>query len=221
MRLLLQPRVLSLASLAAALTALACFPRFALWENRPTPVWYLEVMIFLCSLILWGFVFAWHTKFSGRQVFLRKVETKPFVAVTLLALFASTIFHLWLDPKLRTLLPKDYPVDWQHWFAFVLFALAVNQLFQTFAPFAWLMRLLKHRLVAMCLTAAFGAFVLTMKLQTISAPLPDWLLAALLTARITLGFLAVAIYLRGGVLLVWWWTVVFEARHLLDLKGNS
>ena len=220
MRLLLQPRVLSSASFAAALTALACFPRFALWENRPTPVWYLEVMIFLCSLILWSFVFAWHTKFSGRPVFIRKVEAKPFVLVTLLGLLVATVFHWWLDPKLRTLIPKDYPADWQHWFAFVLFALAVNQLFQIFAPLAWLLRLIKHRLAATCLTAAFGAFVLTMKLQTLATPLPEWLLATLLAARITMGFLVVAIYLRGGVLLVWWWTFLFEARHLLDVMGN-
>lgn len=220
MRHLLQPRVLASASLAAGLTGLACYPRFYFWQNRPAPVWYLEAMIFLCSLILWSFVFAWHTKFSHRPVFIRQVEAKLFFAVTLLALLAATAFHQWLDPTLRTLMPKEYPADLEHWFAFVLFALAVNQLFQTFAPFAWLMRLIKSQLAATCLTAAFGAFVLAMKLQTLATPLPEWLLAMLVTARVTLGFLAVAIYLRGGVLLVWWWTFLFEARHLVDVMGK-
>ena len=220
MRLLLQPRVLSSASLAAALTALACYPRFYFWQSRPAPFWYLETMIFLCSLILWGFVFAWHTKFSGRPVFIRKVEAKLFIGVTLLGIFAATVFHLWLDSKLRALMPKEYPADLEHWCAFVLFALAVSQLFQIFAPFAWLMRLFKNQLAATCLTAAFGAFVLAMKLQTLTTPLPEWLLMTLLVARITMGFLAVAIYLRGGVFLVWWWTFLFEARHLLDVMGN-
>jgi hypothetical protein len=54
MRHLLQPRVLNLASLAAALSALACYPRLTLWSSYAIPIWYLLVMIFLCSIILWG-----------------------------------------------------------------------------------------------------------------------------------------------------------------------
>jgi hypothetical protein len=30
-----------------------------------------------------------------------------------------------------------------------------------------------------------------------------------------MGFLAVSFYLRGGVLLSWWWTLLIEARHLV------
>ena len=52
-------------------------------------------------------------------------------------------------------------------------------------------------------------------------PVPPLLLVALLASRIVTGFLAVWFYLRGGVLLIWWWTVLFEARHLLDLGGHS
>jgi hypothetical protein len=40
-----------------------------------------------------------------------------------------------------------------------------------------------------------------------------------LTGKIAMGFLAVSFYLRGGVLLVWWWTILFEARHLLNLNA--
>ena len=35
-----------------------------------------------------------------------------------------------------------------------------------------------------------------------------------------MGFLAVSFYLRGGVFLSWWWTLLIEARHLLNLAGN-
>jgi hypothetical protein len=45
-------------------------------------------------------------------------------------------------------------------------------------------------------------------------PVPPLPLAALLAGRIVMGFLAVSFYLRGGVLLVWWWTLLFEARLL-------
>jgi hypothetical protein len=221
MRHLLQPRVLNFAGLAAALSALACYPRLTLWTNRAIPIWYLEAMIFLCSIVLWGFVFAWHTQYTKRPVFIFKLESKFFATVTLIGILAATVFHLWLDPSLRTIMPKEYPEDLKHWFAMLLFALALNQLFQVFAPFAWSMRLFKNTKVATGLTVAFGVFVLLMKVGAVSTPVPLPLLAILLAGRIVMGFLAVSIYLRGGVILASWWTFLFEARHLLDLTGNS
>jgi hypothetical protein len=47
------------------------------------------------------------------------------------------------------------------------------------------------------------------------------LFATLLAVRIVMGFLAVSFYLRGGVLLSWWWTLLIETRHLVDMAGNS
>jgi hypothetical protein len=102
----------------------------------------------------------------------------------------------------------------------VLFSLALNQLFLIFAPFAWLMRLFKNRWVATSLTALFGACVLAMKIGSLPTPVPPLLLAGLLAGRIVMGFLAVSFYLRGGVILVWWWTFLFAARHLPDFTGN-
>jgi hypothetical protein len=46
------------------------------------------------------------------------------------------------------------------------------------------------------------------------------LFATLLAVRIGMGFLSVSFYLRGGVLLSWWWTLLVEARNLLDVAGN-
>jgi hypothetical protein len=47
-------------------------------------------------------------------------------------------------PKCR----KNIRLDLKHWFASLLFSLALNQLFLLFAPFDWLMRLFKNRWVA-------------------------------------------------------------------------
>ena len=105
----------------------------------------------------------------------------------------------------------------QHWLATVLFSLAINQLFLIFAPFDWLMRLFKNRWGAANLTVLFGVLVLALKIRSLPAPLPPGLFAALLAGKIIMGFLAVWFYWRGGVLLIWWWTLLFEARHLLNL----
>lgn len=221
MRHLLQPRVLNLASIAALITALACYPRLSLWLNRAAPIWYLEATIFLCSIVLWGFVFAWHTPYTNRPVFVLKLEPKPFIVATLIGIMTAAVFHLWVDPTLRPKMPEAYPVDLKHWLALVLFSLALDQLFMIFAPFVWLMRLLKNRWVAASLTALFGACVLVMKIQLLPTPVPPLLLAALLAGRIAMGFLAVSFYLRGGVILVWWWTLLVETRHLLTFTGTS
>jgi hypothetical protein len=220
MRDFTQPRVLNLAAIAALASALACYPRLSLWLNRSAPIWYLEAAIFLCCIVLWGFVFAWHTQYSHRPVFALKIEPGPFIAVTLVGIIAALVFHLFLDPSLRSKIPEEYPADLKQWFAFVLFSLAFNQLFLLFAPFAWLMRLFKNRWVAATLTVLFGAFVLAIRTQSLPTPVPLLLLVALLAGRIAMGFLAVSFYLRGGVMLIWWWTFLFEARNLLTLTGN-
>ena len=220
MRDFTQPRVLNLAAIAALASALACYPRLSLWLNRSAPIWYLEAVIFLCCIVLWGFVFAWHTQYTHRPVIVLKIEPGPFIAVTLVGIIAALVFHLFLDPSLRSKIPEEYPADLKQWFAFVLFSLAFNQLFLLFAPFAWLMRLFKNRWVAATLTVLFGAFVLAIRTQSLPTPVPLLLLVALLAGRIAMGFLAVSFYLRGGVMLIWWWTFLFEARNLLTLTGN-
>ena len=82
------------------------------------------------------------------------------------------------------------------------------------------MRLVKKRQVATGLTVLFGAFVWMIKNQSLPAPIHSPLFAALLAGRIVMGFLAVWFYLRGGILLIWWWTVLFEARLLPDLASH-
>ena len=215
MRNLAQPRVLILATIAALATTLACYPRLSFWLNRAFPIWYLEAVMFLCSIILWSFVIAWHTQYAHRPVFTLKIEPRLFAIVTVVGIVVATMFHLFLDPSLRLKTPEEYPADAKQWLAMLLFSLAFNQLYLVFAPFAWLIRLFKNRGVATCLTVLFGAIVLAIKYQSATTPIPSLLFAALLAVRIGMGFLSVSFYLRGGVLLSWWWTLLIEARHLV------
>jgi hypothetical protein len=215
MRNLAQPRVLILATIAALATTLACYPRLSLWLNRAFPIWYLEAILFCCSIILWSFVFAWHTQYAHRPVFTLKIEPRLFAVVTVTGIVVATVFHLFLDPTLRLKLPEDYPVNPEQWFALVLFSAVFNQLFLVFAPFAWFIRLFQNRWVATCLTVLLSVIVMAIKIHSNPAPFPPPLFAALLAGRVVMGFLAVTFYLRGGVLLSWWWTLLIEARHLV------
>ena len=221
MRHLFQPRVLHQASLAALISALACYPRLELWLGRPAPLWYLEATIFICCILLWGFVFAWHDPYTRQPVFPRKLDRMPLIVATVAALGTAGVFHFWLDALLRSRFPEEYSPDMTHWLSGVPFVLAFNQLFLIFAPFDWLMRLTKNRWVAMSLIGVWGATLLVMKVHTLATPLAWPLLAAMLAGRVAAGFLVAWLYLRGGVWLVCWWGVLLESRHLLDFIGRG
>jgi hypothetical protein len=212
-----QPRVLRLAVIAALATAAACYPRLALWPKRPSPMWFVEAVIFLGTTVLWGFVFAWHTHYTHRPVFTFKVELKPLAAATLAGLCGAITLHFFLDPSLRLTTPEDYPANLEQWLATTLFSLSFSQLFLVFAPFAWLIRLFQNRWIATVLTILLGVFVLVLKTRSSPAPIPPSLFSALLIVRLVSGVLSVLFYLRGGLLLVWWLGFLIEARHLLNL----
>ena len=127
MRLLAQPRVLNRAVIAGLATALASYPRISLWLNPSAPIWYLEAMIFLCSIVLWGFVFAWHEPYTQRPVWRFKLEPKLFITATVIGIIAAVVFHFFLDPPLRVQVPKEYPADSENWLAQVLFSLFLTQ----------------------------------------------------------------------------------------------
>jgi hypothetical protein len=220
MRHLLQPQVLNRAAPAALVSALACYPRMSLWLHRPGSVGYVETMIFACGVVLWGFVFAWHAPYTNRPVFIFKPELGPLAAVTVAGIGAAAVFQLWLDPSLRAIFPEEYPADLRHWLATLLFTLVLSQLFLTFAAFDWFIRLFKNRWLAMTLTALFAMAVQALKIHSLPAPVSPLLEAGLLVARFIGGLLAVEFYLRGGVLLVWWWSFLLEARLLFHLAGS-
>jgi hypothetical protein len=221
MRSLAQPQVLQSATLAALLSALAGYPRLCLWANRTHALWYLESVLFLCGIVLWAFVFGWHTRYTGRPVFTVKVGWVPFLATTLGGAAIALVFHYWLDPSIRLKTPEDYPTTVAQWGALTLFTLAFTQLYLVFAAFAWFVRLFQHTRRAAILTVLFGVFVLVIKTHASPVRLPTPLLLGLLVSRVAMGTLSVYFYLRGGVLLAWWWGLLLQSRHLWTILGGS
>jgi hypothetical protein len=218
MRSLAQPEVLKSAGTAALISSLACFPRLWLWPDRRYDLWYLEACMFLGSIVLWAFVFAWHTQYTRRPVFTLKPGRAPFLLATLSGVGAAILLRVWLDPSLRLRTPADYPATIEQWIALVLFSLAFNQLFLVFAPFAWAMRLFQNVAMAAILTVLFGVFVLLIKNHASPNPMSAALLFGLLAVRLAVGARSVPFFLRSGVVLVWWWGLLLESRHLWQLE---
>lgn len=216
MRRLAQPAVIKSAGLAAAATAIACYPRCAWWD-RPYVTWYLEAVLFTGSFVLWAFVFAWHTVYTGQPVFQRQFQPRLWLAATALALGVAAILHWGLDPTFKLRTPADYPTTWGQWLAMTLFALAFNPLVLTFAPLAWAARLSHRVWFAVGFTVVFGVGVTVLKTRSAPLPLPALVLLELLALRLVLSGGAVFFYLRGGAGLVWWWGLLLQLRHLLDL----
>jgi hypothetical protein len=216
MQHLLKPQVLSWATLAALGSALASYPRFLLWADRKAPLWFLETALFLCAVILWAFVFAWHRVYTRRLIFWVNCAPSTIALITVCGLVAGTVWHRWLDPVLRQRLPEEFSADLTHWLAATLFVLGFLQLFLTFAPFDWWMRLCRNETASLLLTALVGTGVVALKLDAKHIDLPAIWWIILLTAKFIGGGLTVLFYLRGGLLLAWWWALLIECRHLPD-----
>lgn len=212
---LTQSRVFKSAGVAAALTSIGCYPRFAFWKAH-FPIWYLEGMLFLGSFLLWAFVFAWHTPFTHRPVLFNRVDPRFWALVTGAGIVVAIGLHWFLDPAFRGRNPADYPTSISQWFGMTAFALAFTPLLLTYAPLAWAVRLVRRVWVAGAFTILFGVFVMWLKIQADPKPLAPALFMGLLALRLVLGACSVSLYLRGGACLVWWWTLLLESRHLLD-----
>ena len=217
MRSLAQPHVLKSAIMAAGVSSVACFPRLILWADRPYVLWYLAAMLFLCGTVAWAFVFAWHTKYSGRPVFASNPAFVPLVVATVAGVTGAVVLHFWLDPILRTTTLEQYPRTPAEWTAQVLWSLSFIQLYLIFAPFAWFMRLFQHVGMAAVLTVLFGVFVMVIRNHSSPAPIPGSLFVGLLIVRLSTGALSIYFLLRGGVPLVWWWGLLLQSRHLWNL----
>jgi len=215
MRRLAQPSVLKSAGVAALLTSIVCYPRFAQWQSNVV-IWYAEAVMFLGSFVLWAFVFAWHTEFTGRPVFHKGVEPGPWLTATVAGVLVAAALHVFFDPTFKMRTPADYPTSVEEWLAKTAFAVAFYPLFLTFAPFAWAARLSHRVWIAAVFTVLFGVFVMTIKVQSSPTPLPPTVFVELLFLRIVLGIGSVYFYLRGGAGLAWWWALLLQLRHLLD-----
>lgn len=184
-------------------------------------MWYLECLLFLGGFVLWAFVFAWHTQYTRRPVFIWKVAPTPFRVATGGGLLVAALLFFFVNPSLRAKLPQEYPVDLQEWLAIMLFNLAFTQLFILFAPLAWLLRLFQGRAIAIPLTVLVGVFVMVVKNYSLPTPLASWLFVGLMAGRATGEVVSIYLYLRGGMLLVWWFAFLVQTRHLLTLAASG
>jgi hypothetical protein len=212
-----RPEVLRSAIIAGSCSALVCWPRIATAPHQRLPVWYLEAVVLLGSVVLWGFVFAWHTQYTQRPVFTLKPGACPFALATSAGFATALLWHFALDPWLRVKSPADYPTTMEQWLAMTLFNLGLKQLFVVFSPFAWLIRLFGRKEPAFILTVVFGLTVVIIReSRSPSSLLAEPFFLGLLALRGAALALAVYLYLRGGVFLVWWWELLLQSRHLLN-----
>ncbi len=218
MRDFVRPDVLKNAGFAAAATAFACYSRLALWFDRPDRLAFLVTLIFVSSFMLWGAVFAWHEKYSRREVMNFEWDPALWGTVTACGLIAAVSTRLFIDPTLRPLLPENYTDSIGKLAAMTLFTAAFTQLFLCFAPMAFFLRLFKSTAQAVLLTVLAGVFAAFLKVGSLEMPL--LFLLCVLAVRGLSGYLGVYFYLRGGALAVWWWTILLESRHLADLVSN-
>ena len=172
--------------------------------------------MFFGSFVLWAFVFAWHTEFTGRPVFHKGAEPRLWLVATVAGMLIATVLHVFLDPTFKLRTPADYPTSVAEWLAKTAFAVVFYPLFLTFAPFAWAVRLSHRVWIAATFTVLFGVFVMTIKVQSAPTPLPPMVILELLGLRLALGTCSMYFYLRGGAGLVWWWWLLLQLRHLLD-----
>jgi hypothetical protein len=217
MRTLAEPAVLKSSALAAGLMSVACYPRLATAAELRYPVWYLEALLFLGGMVLWAFAFAWYPKYTGRPLFTLRSGWRLWTLATVAGIGGAVLLHYLVDPALRARTPSEFPPTLLDWVSRVLFSLTFTQLLLIFAPFAWLLRLFQRTTPAVVLTVLFGLAVLAARNQG-GPPMPAGLLTGLIIVRVTAGLLSVFLFLRGGVLLVWWCALILQSRHLFELS---
>jgi hypothetical protein len=221
MRSLAKPAVLLRSGYAAAFTTLACYPRVAIWLDRPYTTLSGCAVILWTTFVLWAFVFAWQPEYARRPVVTFAFSGRIWAWAAGYGVTAAIMLHFFLDPQLRLTTPKDYPADWHAWIAMCLFALALDPLFLCFAPYAFFIRLSRRPDVSFALTVMFGIFVQFLKINA-SRPQPPMLLVfELTTVHVIGGFVSVYLYLRGGVLPVWLTVFILQLRHCYDLLSHQ
>jgi len=212
-RLLVQSSVLKHAALAALVTVLACWPRLSLWTGRPYAVWFMSAILGWAAFILWSFVFAWHTHYTGSAVFGTRFRPRLWGIATLCGIAGTLTLHWLIDPMLRPVAVEDYPASFPSLLALTLFTLTFDQLFLCFAPFAFFVRLFQSRNVAMGLTVLFGLFLLYLHARLWRSQFSSLFILELFAWRAAAAFLALYFYLRGGALLTLWWIFLLQLRH--------
>ena len=217
MRSLSQSTVMKRAAVAALLTMAACYPRLALWPERPQAVGFLATLLGLVSFVMWAFVLAWIPEHARTPLFPRRCDSRLWALATSAGLAGGGLLWCAFDPSLRHLLPQDYPTTRMAWAAATLFHVSFVQLFLTFAPLAFFVRLFGDRLVAAALTVLFGLFLLLVQVNAAEVELSGWLVAGMIAVRILFGAVGMYLLLRGGLLPVCWSSLLMQSRLLIDL----
>ena len=220
MRHLAEPRVLVQSSYAAVITTLACYPRLAIWLERPYTVAFSCGVVFGTTFILWAFAFAWQPVYARRPVIDFKCPPRIWILATFYGIISAIALHFVMDPQLRVTTPRDYPANWHSWVAMCLFSLALDPLFFCFAPYAFFIRLLRRPEVSLAVTVMFGIFVQCLKINSSRPWPPALLIIELLVVYIIGGFMNVYLYVKGGALPVWWAAFLLELRHAYDLMAG-
>jgi hypothetical protein len=70
----------------------------------------------------------------------------------------------------------------------------------------------------MVFTVVFGVFVLVVKTHSSAVELTPSLFWLLMVVRAVISFLSAWFYSRHGAILVWWWGLLLQTRHLLALE---
>lgn len=213
MRSFTEPIVLLRAAIAAALTALACYPRLAHWGQRADAVWFYEAVIGWSAFVMWAAVFAWQERHGRVEVFPKAVPQKLWLITLALGVSGAAISFHFGDPALRQLVPTDFPSNPGQWLDHVLFNLALEQPFLCFAPFAFLVRLLPSAKAAAIGVLLFGLLVFALKLQSLKTALAWDVALVMVLFRAIHSAVTVWLYLRGGVWLVWLFALLLQCRH--------
>lgn len=217
MRDLAQTPVVAKAAGAAALTAAACYPRLALWFERPRDLGFLETALVGSAFFLWAAVFAWHERYSGRPVADVPFRPSRWAAGTLLGLGGAAFMVLVLDPVLRPLTPEVYPTTGQAWAAQAFFTVAFVPLCVCFAPLAFALRLLPTPANALVAAVVWALAVTVLKFFGLPQAVPPLTAVAVLAARGVAASVCLWLYWEGGLALALWWTLLLELRHLASL----
>ena len=221
MRSLSQPTVMKRATVAALFTVAACYPRLALWKDRPMLLGFLATLLGLVSFVMWAFVVAWIPEHARTTLFARRFDGRLWAMATFAGLAGGGLLWGAFDPSLRSLLPQDYPTTRMAWVAATLFHVAFVQLFLSFAPLAFFVRLFGDRMLAAALTVLFGLFLLLVQVNAAEVELSGWLVAGMIAARILFGAVGMYLLLQGGLLPVWWSALLIQSRLLIGLDGRA
>lgn len=208
--------VLKAAGIAALLTGATVYPRLSIWEQIQGNLFSSLLILMWCIFVLWAFVFAWHKEYSKREVFRFDVGLRAWLGVTALGVATLLLMRFFLDSGFREIAPWSYPDSFAEWIAVSLLAIVFGPLFLIFAPLAFFLRLTRGMRLSVVLTVLMGVSVLMLRFAAMADSQSSPNMAGIAVMFALQSTIAVGLYLRGGVFVVWWFLTLIQLRHLPD-----